>query len=194
MPNVPTQCQINFLTIRMFGMKPHIQFLKRPDGIRLAYSVFGEGPALVIVSPWVTNLALSFEDPFFMNFWNEISKSCTIVVYDKHGCGLSDRDRTVFDIDSELFDIRSVIEHLKLDKIILFGNSMASATSIFYAEQNQQKVSHLILYGGYANGQKLAKEDVRNAITSLVKASWGMGSKALADLFIPDADQVKFFH
>jgi len=175
-------------------MKPHIQFLKRPDGIRLAYSVFGEGPALVIVSPWVTNLALSFEDPFFMDFWNEISKSCTIVVYDKHGCGLSDRDRTVFDIDSELFDLRSVIEHLKLDKIILFGNSMASATSIFYAEQNQQKVSHLILYGGYANGQKLAKEDVRNAITSLVKASWGMGSKALADLFIPDADQVKFFH
>jgi len=176
-------------------MKPDIQFLKRRDGVRLAYSVFGEGPPLVIVSPWVTNLAFQFENPFFMNFWNEISKSCTIIAYDKHGCGLSDRDRTTFDVDSEILDLRSVVEHLQYEKVILFGNSMAGATSILYAEQNQNKVSHFILYASYANGQKLAKEDVRNAIISLVKASWGMGSKALADLFMPDAssDWVKLF-
>jgi len=176
-------------------MKPHIQFLKRPDGVRLAYSVFGEGPPLVVVSPWVTNLAISIEDLFFMNFWNEISKSCTIIIYDKHGCGLSDRDRKVFDVDSELLDLKSVIEHLQLEKMILFGTSMAGAISILYAEQNQEKISHFILYAGYANGKKLAKEDVRNAIISLVKASWGMGSKALADLFLPDAssDLVKLF-
>ena len=157
--------------------------------------MFGEGPPLVIVSPWVTNLAFQFENPFFMNFWNEISKSCTIIAYDKHGCGLSDRDRTTFDVDSEILDLRSVVEHLQYEKVILFGNSMAGATSILYAEQNQNKVSHFILYASYANGQKLAKEDVRNAIISLVKASWGMGSKALADLFMPDAssDWVKLF-
>ena len=147
-------------------MKPDIQFLKRRDGVRLAYSVFGEGPPLVIVSPWVTNLAFQFENPFFMNFWNEISKSCTIIAYDKHGCGLSDRDRTTFDVNSEILDLRSVVEHLQYEKVILFGNSMAGATSILYAEQNQNKVSHFILYASYANGQKLAKEDVRNAIIS----------------------------
>lgn len=64
---------------------------------------------------------------------------------------------------------------------------MAGATSIQYAEQNQHKISHLILYAAYANGKNLAKESVRNAIISLTKASWGMGSKALADLFIPEA-------
>ena len=176
-------------------MKPHIQFLKRQDGVRLAYSVFGEGPPLVVVSPWVTNLAMSIEDPFFMNFWNEISKSCTVIIYDKHGCGLSDRNRKVFDADSELLDLESVIEHLNLEKLILFGTSMAGAISILYAVQNQQKVSHFISYAGYANGKNLAKKKVRDAIISLVKASWGMGSKSLADLFLPDAssDLVKLF-
>lgn len=176
-------------------MKPHIQFLKRDDGVRLAYSVFGQGPPFVVPSPWISNLALSFDDPFVMNFWNEISKSCTIILYDKHGCGQSDRDRKAFTVESELLDLQSVIEHLQLKKITLFGFSMAGPISIMYASQNQQKVSHLILYGTYANGKKLARDDVRDAIISLVKASWGMGSKALADLFIPDAapENVKQF-
>ena len=168
-------------------MKPHIQFLKRDDSVRLAYSVFGEGPPLVVVPPWVSNLALSFDDPFFMNFWKEISKFCTIVVYDKHGCGQSDRDRKVFDAESELLDLSTVIECLHLDNMVLFGNSMASTIAITYAANNLQKISHLILYGGYANGTKLARKDVQAAIISLIKASWGMGSKALADLFIPKA-------
>ena len=122
-------------------MKPHIQFLKRGDGVRLAYSVFGEGPPLVVTSPWVSNLALSFEDPFFMNFWNELSKSCTIVLYDKHGCGQSDRGRKVFDTDSELLDVQTVIEHLRLNDLVLFGNSMAGPISIIYAAQNQKKLA-----------------------------------------------------
>ena len=168
-------------------MIPNIQFLKREDSVRLAYSVFGEGPPLVVAPPWVSNLALSLEDPFFMNFWKAISKFCTIVLYDKHGCGQSDRDRKVFDAESELLDLRTVVECLQLDNMVLFGNSMASTIAITYAANNQHKVSHLILYGGYANGAKLARKDVQAAITSLVKASWGMGSKALADLFIPRA-------
>jgi len=176
-------------------VRPHIQFLKRDDGVRLAFSVFGQGPPFVVTSPWVSNLALSLEDPFFVNFWNEIAKSCTLVIYDKHGCGQSDRDRKAFNVESELHDLQTVIEHLQLNKIVLFGNSMAGPISILYAAQNQQKVSHLILYGSYANGKKLARDDVRDAIISLVKASWGMGSKALADLFIPDAapENVKQF-
>ena len=153
----------------------------------MAYSVFGEGPPLVVIAPWVTNLAFSFEDPFYMNFWNELSKSCTIVLYDKHGCGQSDRGRQVFDIESELFDVQAVIEHLRLNDLVLFGNSMGGPISIIYAAQNQEKISHLILYGAFADGTKLAKEDVRIAIISLVEASWGMGSKALADLFLPEA-------
>jgi class 3 adenylate cyclase len=95
-------------------MTPNIQFLRRDDGVRLAYSVFGDGPPFVVTSPWVSNLALSFEDPFFMNFWNEISKSCTIVLYDKHGCGQSDRDRKTFNADSELLDLKTVIEQLTI--------------------------------------------------------------------------------
>ena len=116
-----------------------------------------------------------------------MARSFSLVFYDKHGCGQSDRDRRIFDVESELLDLQAVIDHLQLDKVILFGESMAGATSLTYAVQNQQKVSHLLLYSAYADGQNLAKEPVRDAIISLVKASWGIGSRALADLFYPEA-------
>ena len=45
----------------------------------------------------------------------------------------------------------------------------------------------MILYGTYAKGQLLAPKKVQNAIVSLIKASWGLGSKALANIFIPNA-------
>lgn len=150
-------------------MKPHIQFLKRDDGVRLAYSVFGEGPPLVVAPSWVSNLALSLEDPFFMNFSEEISRFCTIVVYDNHGCGQSDRDRKVLDAESELLDLHTVIERLQLDNMVSFENSMANTIAIACAAKNQQKISHLILFGGYANGTKLARKDVQDAIIFLIK-------------------------
>jgi hypothetical protein len=111
---------------------------------------------MVVVSPWVSNLALSFEDPFILHFWNEISGYCTIILYDRHGCGLSDRDRIKFDTESELTDLKNVVRHLGLDKLILFGNSMAGPISINYTVQHPNKVSHLVLYDTYANGKKLA--------------------------------------
>ena len=45
----------------------------------------------------------------------------------------------------------------------------------------------MILYGTYADGKNLAPKEVQAALTSLIKASWGIGSKTIADLFIPDA-------
>jgi hypothetical protein len=34
-------------------MEPSIQFAKRKDGFKIAYSIFGKGPLLVIPPPWI---------------------------------------------------------------------------------------------------------------------------------------------
>ena len=64
---------------------------------------------------------------------------------------------------------------------------MAGPVTIVYALRNQKNVKRIILYGTYANGKNLAKKEVQSAIISLVRASWGLGSRALAYLFIPNA-------
>lgn len=82
-------------------MKPSIQFVKREDGVRIAYSEFGKGPPLVCPSPWVTSLSYIFEDPFAKQFWERLAQEVTVITYDKHGCGQSDRDRRDFTLRAE---------------------------------------------------------------------------------------------
>lgn len=168
-------------------MKPAIKFCKRSDGVKLAYSVFGIGHPLVVPAPWITNLSSSFEDPFIMKFWMKLSKKFTVILYDKHGCGHSDRNRQEFNLDTEIKDIETIIDNLGLQNIILFGNSMAGPATITYAYRNQENIKKLILYGSFANGKNLAKIEMQSAVIGLIKASWGIGSKTLAEFFIPNA-------
>jgi len=169
-------------------MKPSIQFVKRKDGVRIAYSKFGKGQPLVCPSSWVTSLSYIFEDQFAQQFWGQLAQKVTVVSYDKHGCGQSDRDRKDFTLETEFLDLDTVISHLGLDKFSLLGSSMAGPVAIEYTLRHPKKVTDLILYGSYCNGKNLAPEDVRRALISLVKASWGLGSKTIADIFHPNAN------
>ena len=169
-------------------MKPSIQFAKRTDGVKIAYSEFGNGQPLVIAPPWTTSLRFIIEDPNMNHFIKQLSKNLTVIFYDKHGCGQSDRDRKEFTIETELFDLETVVNHLGLDNFNLLGSSMSGPTSIAYTARYPDRVNKLVLYGSYAKGEKLAKKEVQDAIISLIEASWGLGSKTLADIFTPGAD------
>ena len=168
-------------------MKPSIQFAKRRDGITLAYSKFGTGQPLVIPPPWVTSLRFVLEDPFMNQFIEQLAQKVMVVFYDKHGCGQSDRDREDFTLESELLDLETVVNYLNLEEFNLLGSSMSGPLSIAFTARYPNRVNRLILYGTYANGEKLAQKKVQLAIISLLEASWGLGSKTIADMFIPDA-------
>lgn len=169
-------------------MNPSVQFGKRKDGITIAYSVFGNGPPLVLPPPWVTSLSLAIEDPFMNQYIERLAQYMMVIFYDKHGCGQSDKNRTEFTLESELLDLETVVDHIGLEEFYLFGASMSGPLTIAYTARHPKRVTRLILYGTYSNGETLAKKKVQAAIISLIKASWGLGSKALADVFIPGAN------
>ena len=168
-------------------MDPKIHFAKRKDGVRIAYSIFGTGVPFVYPAPWVSNIAFFLEDQTTKAFWEGVARYFTVIFYDKHGCGHSDRNRTEFTLESELFDLEAVIEHIGLEEFILFGTSMAGPASIAYTVRHKEKVRHLVLYGTYANGKIVTKDEVKIGLISLIKGAWGVGSKVLTDIFIPGA-------
>ena len=166
-------------------MKPSIQFAKRKDGVKIAYSKFGKGQPLVISPPWVTSLRCVLEDPFMNQFIEQLAQKVMVVFYDKHGCGQSDRDREEFTLDSELFDLETVVNQLGLEQFNLFGSSMSGPVSISYVARHPKRITRLILYGTYADGKTLAKKEVQSAIISLIRESRLFGSRTLADIFVP---------
>jgi class 3 adenylate cyclase len=63
--------------------------------------------------------------------------------------------------------------------------------AVAYTTKFPQSVTNLILYGTYARGQALAKDEVKESLISLIRAHWGLGSKTLADIYLPGADSKK---
>jgi DNA-binding winged helix-turn-helix (wHTH) protein/alpha-beta hydrolase superfamily lysophospholipase len=115
--------------------------------------------------------------------------------YDARGNGLSDWE--VDDISFEAFarDLESVVEATGIDRFALLGISQGCAVSIAYAVRHPQRVSHLVLYGGFARGRRKrgSPEEVEqaDALLTLMRQGWGQENPAFrqifTSLFIPGA-------
>jgi len=161
-------------------VEPQIGFCKTPDGVRIAYATLGRGPAIVIAPGYFHIIAFFMTIPEVRHLLESLSRYHTVVYYDQHGAGLSDRNRTVFTLESELQGLETVVDHLKLDPIILFGSSMSGPVVIAYTAKYPQRVTHLVLYGTYANCGKFLAEEYKSSMISLLRQpdNW-LGTRTL---------------
>jgi pimeloyl-ACP methyl ester carboxylesterase/DNA-binding CsgD family transcriptional regulator len=167
-------------------MKQVTRFAATPAG-RVAYSVTGSGPPLVCMLGWVSHLGVMGENPEHRRFVEALAREHTVIRYDKLGCGLSDRTRTDFSMESEQVVLEALVQHLELENFALFGSCDSGQVAAAYAVRHPDAVSSLILYGSCARGADLAPAEVRQSLLSLVRAHWGLGSRVLADIWFPDA-------
>jgi len=165
-----------------------IQFCTTVDGARIAYSMVGHGPFLVFPPGWISHLQFQWEHPSPREYLEKGTRNQTFLFYDKHGCGLSERNRTEFTLESEVRPLEAVIDHLKLKRFALFGFSQGGPIAIAYAIKYPRRVSHLILYDSYARGEAISTEELKKSLISLIRSAWGVGSKTMADIFLPGAD------
>lgn len=165
-----------------------LSYLTRPDGVSIAYAHAGGGVPLVIVAGWTTHLGYFFGDPSSL-LVGPLADHVEVIAYDKHGCGLSDRDRTEFTMESELKDVEALVDHLGLDRFSLLGMSEGGTVAAQFAALYPERVEALALYSCTADGAGLAPEAFRQSFVDIIRASWGVGSSVLTDMLIPDASQ-----
>jgi class 3 adenylate cyclase/pimeloyl-ACP methyl ester carboxylesterase len=164
-----------------------IHFCMTQDKVRLAYSRMGSGPPLVKTGNWMTHLEFDFETPIWRHLYRELSRDHTLIRYDARGNGLSDRDVEV-SFETYVTDLESVVDATGLDRFALLGISQGCSVSIAYAVRHPQRVSHLILFGGYAVGwakraRTPAEKEQGAAMLTLVRLGWGQENPAFRQLF-----------
>lgn len=166
-------------------MAPRIRFFQGAGGKRIAYATDGAGPWLVLPAWWVSHLEQDYADPAFRDLFDALAARTTVVRYDRAGAGLSDRERGSYVLDDELETLERLIDELGADRVALFGVSCGCPLAITYAARHQARTSHLVLYGGYLCGARLAPDELKTAMIGIVRAHWGMGAKFMTDVFAP---------
>jgi pimeloyl-ACP methyl ester carboxylesterase/DNA-binding SARP family transcriptional activator len=177
-----------------------VRFCTTTDGVRIAYATVGEGPPLIKTANWLNHLEYDWDSPIWRHVFRGLARTHRFIRYDARSNGLSDWD--VDDISFEAFvrDLESVVEAAGVEKFPLLGISQGCAISIEYAIRNPDRVTRLVLHGGYARGWRVGADTAeiarREALKTLILHGWGQSNPAFRQVFtsafIPDGTPEQF--
>jgi pimeloyl-ACP methyl ester carboxylesterase/DNA-binding CsgD family transcriptional regulator len=180
-----------------------VRFCTTSDGVQIAYAVIGRGPVLVKAPNWLNHLELDIATPAWRPWMERMAQGHTLVRFDGRGCGLSDRDVGKISQQTMQADLEAVADAVKVDRFVLYGASQGAAMAVEYAARHPDRVSHLVLYGGYLRGSRnrggAHAHEEADAMLKLVELGWGRENSAFrqvfATQFLPDGtpEQLKAF-
>ncbi|GAB88185.1 alpha/beta fold hydrolase [Gordonia rhizosphera] len=159
----------------------------------IAYAAVGSGPPLLVGGWWCSHLTLNWADPLFRAYLGRLAEHFTVVRYDQPGRGASGPGRalTPLDLESEVEMISELVDLLQMERFALLGASSGAAVAAGLAAGIPRRVHRLVLYGAYARGTDIAPEAARRAMVDAIAAHWGLGSRLLADVFVPGASNIE---
>lgn len=184
----------------MATLAQSIRFCRSSDGVRLAYAVTGHGPVLVKAATWLNHLEHDWNSPVWGWLLRSLASRFTLVRYDERGCGLSDREVDDLGFERWVADLEAVVDAAGVRRFALLGISQGAAIGVAYSSRHPERVSHLVMHGGYARGRMVravTERDREEAETmiKLAELGWGKGDPAFRQFFtsqfIPDATRAQ---
>jgi len=138
------------------------------------------------VATWLTHLDYDWESPVWRHWLEDLGHDNALIRYDERGCGLSDREVEDLSVDAWVADLESVVDAAGIEDFALLGISQGAAIALVYAARHPERVSRLILYGGFARGalRRQSVERTREeALISVIRAGWADPNPTFRHLF-----------
>jgi pimeloyl-ACP methyl ester carboxylesterase len=183
--------------------RQQIRFCETADGVKVAWAESGRGQPLVRAAHWMTHLDWDWRSGVFGPRIRALSSRFRFIRYDGRGYGLS--GGVPGTLDDWVTDLEAVVEAAGLQRCVVYGPSGGAAIAIRYAARHPERVSHLVLLGGFARG--LLKRGQRSppranvdALVRLIENGWGQDNDAFRQLmtsqFWPNAtvEQMRSFN
>jgi pimeloyl-ACP methyl ester carboxylesterase/DNA-binding CsgD family transcriptional regulator len=172
----------------MGDFRQSVHFTTGVDGVRLAYGISGQGHPLVRVPTWISHVEHDWQSPVMRHLVIELARRHKLVNYDCRGVGLSERDVSDMSFDAWVHDLEAVADAAGLERFALWGISGAPAVAIAYAVRHPERVSHLVLCGGFCRGR--LRRDASAAMVAkarvmleLIEQGWGTEEPAFRQVF-----------
>jgi pimeloyl-ACP methyl ester carboxylesterase/DNA-binding CsgD family transcriptional regulator len=170
------------------GLRQQIRFCTGHDGAQIAYATSGRGAPLVKASNWLSHLELDIDNPVWGHLIDELSRHHTLLRYDQRGCGLSDWQVEDISFEAWVSDLERVVDAAGLTRFPLLGISQGASIAVAYAVRHPERVSHLILHGGYARGRLKRKptpeqREEAEMMNRLIELGWGQENPAFRQFF-----------
>lgn len=172
----------------MSALTQQIRFARSHDGVRLAYAASGRGTPLIKAATWLSHLEYDWESPVWRHVLQALSERYHLLRYDERGCGLSDWRVPELSFESWVRDLEIVVDATGHERFALLGISQGASIAIAYAVRHPERVTHLVLHGGYARGRLIRSRSAQDAeeaemMARLAEIGWGKTDPSFRQFF-----------
>ena len=174
-----------------------VRYAASADNTRIAYAESGlaDGPALLRAGHWLTDIEMDWHSPITRPHLEELGLENRFIRYDQRGTGMSDRQFDAPELADFSADLQAVADAAGLKRFPILAASQGVPVALCFAAHNPERVSKLILCGGYAQGRSVREGGFKNPeedpMHGLIKGGWGQPEsafmKAFSSLFVPTA-------
>jgi class 3 adenylate cyclase len=125
-------------------------------GVSIAYRVLGEGPLDLVWVPGLfgSSLDIEWEDSFLEGLFRRLASFSRLMVFDKRGVGLSDRNVGAPTLEERMDDVRAVMDAVGSERAALMGMSEGGPMSVLFAATYPERTVALVLYGTLARARR----------------------------------------
>jgi len=179
------------------AMTQTVRYTSSPDGTQIAYAISGTGPPLMRAGHFLTHIEKDWHSSVFRPYIAALSERHALIRYDQRGTGLSETNVDDLSIEAYANDLMAVADAAGLDRFPIFATSQGVPIAIHFATTHPDRVSRLVLCGGFAQGRSVRDEnysrDEAEALMTLVRMGWGKPESAFMSAFVsmfcPDASR-----
>ncbi|HEU0075169.1 MAG TPA: alpha/beta fold hydrolase [Dehalococcoidia bacterium] len=123
---------------------PAVEYYRTNDGYSLAYWDIGEGRPVVLVPSRLNSLRQVWTS--FGPWFRPLMEGNRFISFDARGQGLSTRGlRSDISVQHYVDDLAAVLDHIGLDKIILFGQGFGGHVATLYAAAHPERTQAMVL-------------------------------------------------
>lgn len=144
-------------------------------GASIAYQTFGEGPDLVLITGFGTNVEAQWEHPVVAEFLHRLGGLARVTVLDKRGVGLSDRmaHDSAPSLETRADDLSAVLDAAGIERAAVLGSSEGGSLAAVYAAARPDRVDRLILHNTWVTGPTFPRSGPSDL--EYVLRHWGTG-------------------
>ncbi len=179
------------------GSTPTIRHTRTADGVRIAWTSVGSGPALTHL-PGIPfgNLEAEWRIPVLRLAYAGLARAVRLIQYDGRGGGRSDRVVKDLSLAAMLRDVDAIVgaslaDHAATgDPPALLGFYNSVPLAIAYAARHPERVGRLVLFGGSLRGRNPMSGNGTQALLSLIDRDWDTFAESAAHAWLgwPDGE------
>lgn len=160
-------------------MQPDISFAHTSDGVSIAYWTLGDGPPLVVMPTFVSDVAADWNTPRRL-LYERLARHFRVIRYDARGQGLSERKIEAISLGTGCADLEAVMDAAGVEQANILAQLIATPAAVTFGVTKPDRVTNLILWHPVACVAQYFEQPPWPAMSSVASEDWDLFAQVVA--------------